>query len=105
MKRGKSRLITTKKQYRSFDSNVSTAEGDVLFPYHRRGTSAGGYEAAYNAALEDAGLRQRFMAFDQCDQDIERSAAESERLSSFKQQPLRRNQLERAKREHPRAAV
>lgn len=39
------------------------------------------------------------MAFDQCDQDIERSAAESERLSSFKQQPLRRNQVEWAKRE------
>jgi hypothetical protein len=39
------------------------------------------------------------MVFDQCDQDIERSAAESERLSSFKQQPLRRNQVEWAKRE------
>jgi hypothetical protein len=39
------------------------------------------------------------MAFDQCDQNIERSAAESERLSSFKQQPLRRKQVEWAKRE------
>jgi len=39
------------------------------------------------------------MVFDQCDQDIERSAAESERLSSSKQQPLRRNQVEWAKRE------
>jgi hypothetical protein len=42
---------------------------------------------------------QLAMVFDQCDQDIERSAAESERLSSFKQQPLRRNQVEWAKRE------
>jgi hypothetical protein len=39
------------------------------------------------------------MAFNQCDQDIERPAAESERLSSFKQQPLRWNQVEWAKRE------
>jgi hypothetical protein len=33
---------------------------------------------------------QLAMVFDQCDQDIERSAAESERLSSFKRQPLPR---------------
>jgi hypothetical protein len=44
-------------------------------------------------------VEQLAMAFDQCDQDIERPAAESERLSSFKQQPLRWNQVEWAKRE------
>jgi hypothetical protein len=54
--------ITTnhyEEQDRSFGSNMSTAERDVLFPLSSPGTSAGGYEAAYNATLEDARLRER----------------------------------------------
>ncbi len=38
-------------------------------------------------------------ALDQCNQDIERTATETQRLFGFKQQPLRWNQVEWAKRE------
>src|SRR5258707_10781413 len=56
MKRGKSRLITLK-------NNIGLQHVDRrarrFILSSSPGTSAGGYEAAYNAALEDAGLRER----------------------------------------------
>jgi hypothetical protein len=39
------------------------------------------------------------MAFDQRDEDLESTTTEAQRLSSFKQQSLRRNQVKWAKRE------
>src|SRR5260370_41759238 len=44
-------------------------------------------------------------ALDQCNQDIERTATETQRLFCFKQQPLRWNQVEWAQREAPWTAV